>query len=69
MKQEFYNEYRKQVTDYILRGETLFTTSLREASQLALRFKTYHYEMFTYEWNSEKGYNEFNFIGYGVLKK
>ncbi len=57
MKNEYYNEYRKQVTDYILRGETLFTSSLREALELAFRFKTYHYEMFNQE-------NEF--IGYGV---
>lgn len=60
MKTQYYNEYRKQVTDYILRGETLFTSNLREALELALRFKTYHYEMFTIE------KNELKFIGYGV---
>ena len=57
MKNEYYNEYRSQVTDLVIRRQTLFTRTVKRAFELSTKYKTYYYEMFNQE-------NEF--IGYGV---
>lgn len=57
MKQEYYTENRKRVTEYVENNLTLFFTELNEAIKTSLSFKTYHYEMFN---------EKMEFIGYGV---
>lgn len=57
MKQEYYTENRKRVTEYVENDLTLFFTELNEAIKTSLSFKTYHYEMFN---------EKMDFIGYGV---
>lgn len=60
MKQEYYTENRRRVTEYIENDLTLFFTELNEAIKTSLSFKTYHYEMFNDKMES---------IGYGVPRK
>lgn len=57
MKQEYYTENRKRVTEYIEDGKTLFVTNLNEAIKKGVDLNTYHYEMFN---------EKMEFIGYGV---
>ena len=57
MKQEYYNEHRKRVTEYVENNLTLFFTELNEAIKKGVDLKTYHYEMFN---------DKMEFIGYGV---
>ena len=57
MKQEYYTENRKIVTEYVESNRTLFIEDLNEAIKTSLSFKTYHYEMFN---------EKMEFIGYGV---
>ena len=60
MKQEFYTENRRRVTEYIESNRTLFIEDLRQAIEISLSLKTYHYEMFN---------DKMKFIGYGVPRK
>lgn len=57
MKQHYYTQARRQVTEAIENGSTLFITELREAISTSIKLRTYYYELFNQE-------NEF--IGYGV---
>lgn len=57
MKQEYYTENRKRVTEYVENNLTLFFTELNEAIKKGVDLNTYHYEMFN---------EKMEFIGYGV---
>lgn len=60
MKQEYYTENRKIVTEYVENNLTLFFTELNEAIKKGVELNTYHYEMFN---------EKIEFIGYGVPRK
>ena len=57
MKQEYYTENNRRVTEYIESNKTLFIEDLRQAIEISLSLNTYHYEMFN---------QKMEFIGYGV---
>lgn len=57
MKQEYYTENRRRVTEYVENNLTLFFTELNEAIEKGVALNTYHYEMFN---------EKMEFIGYGV---
>lgn len=57
MKQEYYTENKRRVTEYIESNRTLFIEDLNEAIKKGVEFNTYHYEMFN---------EKMEFIGYGV---
>lgn len=57
MKQEYYTENRRRVTEYVENNLTLFFTELNEAIKKGVELNTYHYEMFD---------EKMDFIGYGV---
>lgn len=57
MKQEYYTENKRRVTEYIENNLTLFFTELDEAFNKGVSLNTYHYEMFN---------DKMEFIGYGV---
>lgn len=57
MKQEYYTENRRRVTEYVESNKTLFITNLTEAIEKGVELDTYHYEMFN---------EKMEFIGYGV---
>ena len=57
MKQEYYTENKRRVTEYIESYRTLFFTNLNEAIKKGVELNTYHYEMFN---------EKMDFIGYGV---
>ena len=57
MKQEYYTENKRRVTEYIESNRTLFIEDLNEAIKKGVSLNTYHYEMFT---------EKMDFIGYGV---
>ena len=57
MKQEYYTENRRRVTEYVENNLTLFFTELNEAIKKGVELNTYHYEMFN---------EKMDFIGYGV---
>jgi len=60
MKQEYYTENRRRVTEYVENNLTLFFTNLNEAIEKGVDLNTYHYEMFN---------EKMEFIGYGVPRK
>ena len=60
MKQEYYTENRRRVTEYIESNRTLFIEDLNEAIKKGVELNTYHYEMFN---------DKMEFIGYGVPRK
>ena len=51
MKQEYYTENRKIVTEYVESNRTLFIEDLNEAIKTSLSFKTYHSKCLTKKWN------------------
>ena len=57
MKQEYYTENKRRVTEYIESNRTLFIEDLNEAIKKGVELNTYHYEMFD---------EKMDFIGYGV---
>lgn len=57
MKQEYYTENKRRVTEYVYNGQTLFIEDLNEAIKKGVELNTYHYEMFN---------EKMDFIGYGV---
>ena len=57
MKQEYYTENKRRVTEYIESNRTLFIEDLNEAIKKGVELNTYHYEMFN---------DKMEFIGYGV---
>ena len=57
MKQEYYTENKRRVTEYIESDRTLFIEDLNEAIKKGVELNTYHYEMFN---------EKMDFIGYGV---
>lgn len=57
MKQEYYTENKRRVTEYVESNRTLFFTNLNEAIKKGVSLNTYHYEMFN---------EKMDFIGYGV---
>lgn len=57
MKQEYYTENRRRVTEYVESNLTLFIEDLNEAIDKGVSLNTYHYEMFN---------EKMEFIGYGV---
>ena len=57
MKQEYYTENKRRVTEYIESNRTLFIEDLNEAIKKGVELNTYHYEMFD---------EKMEFIGYGV---
>lgn len=57
MKQEYYTENKRRVTEYIESNRTLFIEDLNEAIKNGVELNTYHYEMFN---------EKMDFIGYGV---
>ena len=57
MKQEYYTENKRRVTEYVESNITLFFTNLNEAINKGVSLNTYHYEMFN---------EKMDFIGYGV---
>ena len=57
MKQEYYTENKRRVTEYIESNRTLFIEDLNEAIKKGVELNTYHYEMFN---------EKMDFIGYGV---
>ena len=57
MKQEYYTENKRRVTEYIESNRTLFIEDLNEAIKKGVELNTYHYEIFN---------EKMDFIGYGV---